>query len=394
MELVSNARDIFSVVAVFIFGAIFALKAGAFFDLKSKRILTIYIWHTFFCFIYAEFVILNGGDAAAYYNDSLIAQNTGFSVGTAGIQSITAFFSSIIGLSFLGVSLVYNVFGTLGLLAFDSCLRKVTHDKSRKIQLLATFIVFLPSISFWSAGLGKDSLSFLATGITLWSVLHSKYRYWLFGLAVFIMILVRPHISALMVLSFSVSFAIQRRVSLGKRLIISIICVAGAIILVPFAMHYAGLSDVNQLNTYIQSRQNENLEGGSSVDISDMSYPAQLFSYLFRPLPFEAHNLFSLAASLDNVILLFLFIYGGWCLIKRRHQTLPGNRLFLWIYSLSTWILLAVTTANLGIAMRQKWMFAPMLIFLFISSFNRPRKKFFSRTHSNRIERTHGTSSI
>jgi len=30
-------------------------------------------------------------------------------------------------------------------------------------------------------------------------------------------------------------------------------------------------------------------------------------------------------------------------------------------------VVLAMTTANLGIAIRQKWMFAPMLIFLLIS---------------------------
>jgi hypothetical protein len=33
-----------------------------------------------------------------------------------------------------------------------------------------------------------------------------------------------------------------------------------------------------------------------------------------------------------------------------------------------------LTTANLGISVRQKWMFAPMLIFLFISFIGRPRQ--------------------
>lgn len=31
------------------------------------------------------------------------------------------------------------------------------------------------------------------------------------------------------------------------------------------------------------------------------------------------------------------------------------------------WLIFATTTANLGIAVRQKWMFAPMLIFLLLS---------------------------
>jgi hypothetical protein len=106
-----------------------------------------------------------------------------------------------------------------------------------------------------------------------------------------------------------------------------------------------------------------------------MSAPMQLFTYLFRPLPFEAHNVSALAASLDNVMLLLLFIMGGWGLFRKRltGQLLNHNRIFLWAYCLATWLILAMTTANLGIAVRQKWMFAPMLIFLLISVIGRKR---------------------
>jgi hypothetical protein len=40
----------------------------------------------------------------------------------------------------------------------------------------------------------------------------------------------------------------------------------------------------------------------------------------------------------------------------------------MWLYVLLTWVVLATTTANLGISMRQKWMFTPVLVFLLISS--------------------------
>lgn len=39
----------------------------------------------------------------------------------------------------------------------------------------------------------------------------------------------------------------------------------------------------------------------------------------------------------------------------------------MWWYALIAWVLLSMTTANLGIAMRQKWMFVPVLVFLLIS---------------------------
>ena len=109
--------------------------------------------------------------------------------------------------------------------------------------------------------------------------------------------------------------------------------------------------------------------GGSSVDITNMSLPVKLFTYAFRPLPFEAHNLTSLAGSLDNTVLLLVFIMGAWVIFKKRGVVFPRaqNRVFLWAYGLLSWGLLAMVTANLGIAVRQKWMFLPMLLFLLMS---------------------------
>ncbi|MEO6959747.1 MAG: hypothetical protein ABI228_04690, partial [Burkholderiaceae bacterium] len=126
---------------------------------------------------------------------------------------------------------------------------------------------------------------------------------------------------------------------------------------------------------YIEQRQQYNQGGGAGFDLAAMSPPAQLFTYLFRPLPFEARSIFALAASLDNTILLLLFIAGGWNILKRHKPTGAGNRSFMWLYSLLAWSLLAVTTANLGISLRQKWMFAPMMIFLLISLIGKPRRR-------------------
>src|SRR3546814_10038846 len=81
---------------------------------------------------------------------------------------------------------------------------------------------------------------------------------------------------------------------------------------------------------------------------------------------------------MDNVILIFLAIAGAAQIIKHRRHKLAGNRAFMWFYCLMTWLILAITTANLGIAVRQKWMFAPLLIYLFISLLARdpqPRRR-------------------
>ena len=149
---------------------------------------------------------------------------------------------------------------------------------------------------------------------------------------------------------------------------------AGAV--VPFAIRYVGIGELVNVETlfaYIDERQSYNTEGGGGVDIASMGLPMQMFTYVFRPTLLEARSVLALAASFDNFIFLGLFIAGVFSLVRGRTSSLGENRVFMWSYVLGSWLILAMTTANLGIALRQKWMFAPMLIFLLISVIGKQR---------------------
>lgn len=377
MELFPSAWQFICSVLVFVSGILVTISLGKRFHTTTRRSLAIYGWHTIFCIIATLYLVANGGDALDYYNTAS-AGNIEFSVGTAAVDFITVFFTSVLGFSFFGTSLVYNIPGFIGLLAFDASLQAATAEKTKYIRRLATLIVFLPSISFWSAAIGKDSLSFMAAGCALWAALNLKRRTWLMAAAIAIMLMVRPHIAGIMVIALAGSLITRRDIPLIRRFGLGATTLLAAALIIPFAMNYAGLgsgANAQDLNNYIEQRQQYNQGGGTSFDLASMSPPAQLFTYLFRPLPFEARSIFALAASLDNTILLLLFIAGGWNILKRRKPTGAGNRSFMWLYSLLAWGLLAVTTANQGISLRQKWMFAPMMIFLLISLIGKPRRR-------------------
>jgi len=375
MELAPTAWHVFSAALIFLIGALLSIKIARLFETSGKRAFVLYIWHTLFCFVYVAYVINSGGDALMYYQTSL-SGDVEFSFGTAAIQFLTMIFSNVFGLSVLGASLGYNILGYVGLLAVDASLQTATKHKEKLVRYLATFIIFLPSVSFWSSAIGKDALSFLAAGLALWASQKLGRRGWVMAVAITLMLFVRPHISAMMVMAVAVSMMVQPRVSIFQRAFVGIPALAVAILMVPFAMNYTGLgSDARVVDfvDYVDVRQSHNIEGGGGIDISSMSLPVKLFTYLFRPLPFEANSLPAFAASIDNVILLLLVVFSTWPMVKRWRSSAPANRIFLWVYSLSTWLVLALTTANLGISVRQKWMFAPMLIFLFISVLGKSR---------------------
>lgn len=376
MELIGSPLQLASAVFVNVLGLLLALKAGRVLGAKQGRALMLYAWHSLFCLVYAIYAVENGADALVYY---LKAQQGEFMAlfGTGAVVNIAMPFVTGLNLSFLGACLLFNIFGAIGLIAFDTCLQEVTANKSKLLRRFATLIVLLPSISFWSSALGKDSLAFMAAALTLYATLNMSRRLVLLILSILVMALVRPHIAGIMVIALTGSLVLQRRLPLGQRVFLGAAALAATAAMVPFALSYAGLGEAegaDDIMNYVEHRQSVNTQGGSSVDLASMSLPLQLFSYLFRPMPYEASSIFALAASMDNVILIFLAIAGAAQIIKHRRHKLAGNRAFMWFYCLLTWLILAITTANLGIAVRQKWMFAPLLIYLFISLLGRERQ--------------------
>lgn len=375
MEIVSSAYHVLSASVIFFLGAAISASVGQRFNIGAVKSLGLYGWHTFFCLFYCWYVLRAGGDAVGYFRDGQFWTGE-IGVGTAAVRAMAALLVSGMGLSILGTFLVFNIFGQIGVLAFWGSLKEATKGKPWRIRWLATLIVFLPSVSFWSSALGKDAISFMATGLALWSSLNLAKRGLLMTIAIGAMFIVRPHMAGIMVMAIAMAAVMDSNASAVKKVFLGGLAAGVAAALVPFALRYAGVGevvDVESLANYIDKRQSYNTEGGGGVDIASMSLPMQLFTYLFRPVLFEARSVFALAASLDNLILLGLFVIGGIALLRGRKTGLGENRTFMWAYALGAWLILAMTTANLGIALRQKWMFAPMLIFLFISVIGRRR---------------------
>jgi len=368
-----SAWGVITAFFVFVLGAIFSIIIGRSFSLSVKNSLPLYLWHTFFCVAYVAFVLKNGGDALGYYYQAL-DKNWSFGVGTSFITMVADPFINYAGFSFLAINLVFNIFGGIGLLAVYGSFKKELVNKPFWVRRTSLLVVLLPSVSFWSSSLGKDSLAFMAVGLALWASLELESRFRLIFFSVCIMLLVRPHMAGIMLLALSLSLVFKSQLRLALRVLIAIIALFLFVALFPFLLDYVGLSqgaDLSDIENYIERRQSYNTEGGGGIDIASMNFPMQIFTYLFRPLPFEAHSVFALAASLDNILLLFIVVCGVLGMMRGRRPNLPADRFFMWFYTGGALLALALTTANLGISVRQKWMFLPILVFLLLSYIGR-----------------------
>lgn len=336
-------------------------------DKKSdiKYIFSLYIWHTAFSIYYWYFSLSNTADATLYYQKtfSLILD---FSPGTRFTEAVAYIIARSLNANYLNTTLASNIFGSLGLVFLYLSLKKYLFTISRYWIML----LFIPSMSFWSAGLGKDSISFMAACLFVYAIVSSKKI--AMGISFIAMFMVRPHIAFMMLTSFIIYFISRSKAHILIKILTLPIILASAIIALKFVQQYVGLGDVSLegLESYVDKRQGYNQSGGSSLDIASMSYPMQMFTYIFRPLPFEAHSIVALITSIENTILLLLFTY---IVIKTKfkiHAFIVGKNLWLFIYFFLTCTILALTTANLGIATRQKWMFMPALLYLLVFSYH------------------------
>src|SRR4051794_10674391 len=186
---------------VFLLGGALCASIGRPIGVKPIPSTLLYLWHSAWAVSYSSYIMVNGGDAFDYFERARF-DFVQPDFGTDFVIWLTSFPASI-GLGFWPISFVYNAAGALGLIFICATLREVSAEagKDRLTQFLVVLCLALPSMSFWTSGIGKDSIAFLSVGMLLWSTTHFGRRQIAAVAAVLIMLTVRPHIACLMVLS-------------------------------------------------------------------------------------------------------------------------------------------------------------------------------------------------
>ena len=238
--------------------------------------------------------------------------------------------------------------------------------------VFALFVFFLPSISYWTAAVGKDALSSLALGAMCLGYAKlirradwSGYVPLLGGIA--LALAVRPHIAAIVGTAVVSSYAMGRNMAglkgaTAKIIGIPLLLAMSAYLLVQ-AQAFLDLNDLSASSsaTIVTRVAQSNDMGGSSF--GDESLPVRL-AYapflLFRPFPWEVHNLQAAAASLEGLLLMILFWRHRrqlWAVVRTMRS--DTYTFFLLLYTAETAVVLAGGLTNFGLLVRQRVMVLP-----------------------------------
>ncbi|AEL27425.1 hypothetical protein Cycma_3713 [Cyclobacterium marinum DSM 745] len=358
-------------------------------------------YHVFFSLFYGWYIINFGGDSRGYWLFTMeqvkIADPTWmkyFGEGTTFILWLTYIPSKVLGLSYHTGNLLFGFLGFIGIRYIFLLVYKYfpTNHEILGVPLFPT-VFYIANLHFWTSGVGKDALAFWAIAWFLFSIQQYKEKWWQASIAFFFIYMCRPHMGQALIGGAAIAILLGTDIKRVYKFGLAALALIGSIYMSSYTLDALKLEsfDLETLEAFSASKSgNLNTSHvGSGVNISSYSWPMKLFTYLFRPLFFDAHNIVSFISSFENLLYLWLslFIYKNWS-----PEALRDMPLFLkagMVTFIPVTLAFMNALSNLGIAMRMKNML--MIYFLLFCFYlithkkytlylrSLDRKKFFQR---------------
>lgn len=333
----------------------------------------LFFYHSLLSVAYYAYVLTNPSDSKAYFAKAIggvYGQNwlDYFGLGTKFIDFITYGLVNGLGFTYESAMVLFSWFGYLGFLHFYIFF----YDRLRVIPKLFGYniiwiIMLLPNLHFWSSSLGKGSLIFFGFGMFFFALSKPAARFWALLLGGWIIFQIRPHIFYVVLIGIGIGYTFSTRgVAVGYRIAILAIAAFLAFYIYEDILALTGLEDESITDPLIAHRASELAKATSGIDLTNYSAPERLFTFLFRPLFFDAPGLLGWVVSFENLFYLLFFLQlltpkGVRYLLS---ADVLSKTCFLTFLGVS--FALSQISGNLGLALRQKSQVMILMMFVIV----------------------------
>jgi hypothetical protein len=358
----------------------------------SNRLAKQLFWyHLLISSVYFLYVTFNPSDSKAYFSTSQAASSWFelYGTSTTFIKFIAYPFIKYLSFTYEAAMALFSFIGYCGFLFFLLAIKQLLKFNPKLFGFdLLKLILFLPNLHFWSASLGKGSLIFFSIALFFWSLVDPRRRWMPIMLSSILIYHVRPHIMLMMLVCYAVGFIFSTK---GLPIAWRIVFLAGAVVAFFFiykdVLTLVGI-DEDQFLTQgldLTHRAKELGKATSGVNINQYSLPLQVFTFLYRPLFFDAPGALGIFVSIENVFYLLLTIYvfsqiKSWSFVFKGDYMVKGSLLSFLTISIA----LAQVSGNLGLAIRQKSQVMMLFLFVMLAFLNNESMKTYIRMKQKR----------
>lgn len=335
--------------------------------------ITLFIWHLVFVFIAWHDRVEKGiSDAHHYWAENFsLAGKTWFDFFTYGTDFVVWLNYPFIraGIPFIGGFILYGLIGYIALLNFVQWVQIVL-GASKKSGGFNFFLLlfFWPNLHYWTAVLGKEALIFWSLSVLFLGFTKQQFKNLSFVLAVFLLLVIRPHVGLLLLAAGGIAYLISAETSILSKLKKVFFLLPFAVVLLYMVLR---LSKIRYLDweRIVRFNRGSVLSFSDSVTYVPMetySWFYRLVSFYFRPFLWEATTFRTVIVGLDNLI--YLILHGITLVFLFRYSAkLKSIRFPFWWYTavflcLFCGMVFIYRYANFGIFMRTKIMYAPFMV--------------------------------
>jgi hypothetical protein len=342
---------------------------------------------------YAAYWIYGGkfNDAGAYHDAGVALANqfragdfaTGLDslTGTDFLRLLPGVFYTVTGPTRLGGFFILSWLAFIGLFCFYRAFALAVPEG--RARTYGRFLFFLPSLVYWPSSIGKDAWMVFGLGV---GALGAAYLFTgrrgrggaLVVTGVLLAGIVRVHMAGILLLAVAIAFvyhSFRRRAtrpSLRARVVTIGVLAVAFMVLAPMAQQFladANIDTTSGLTGALEGLAEQTDEGASTFEPAVLDSPIQaplaVFTVLFRPAPFEAHNATALVAALEGVFLIsVLLVRLRWLGAAIRHAGRRGYVMFAVGFTL-LFIVAFSSVSNFGILSRQRVQVLPLFLVLF-----------------------------
>lgn len=328
--------------------------------INLNLVFAVFFYHSCFGLFFYFYTFYNTSDAATYYFFSLYDYDcASYLENRFGYKNTLNFINLLVDLklNYLGIFIIFNLIGSIGVIYLFLSLQTINITNDKSVNYLIYFIIFFPSLHFWTSGIGKDTIVFSAISIMFYIFLNKKsYFYIIFCL--FIIFLVRPYCAILIALSLFINYIFLNKNTFRIKLLVSLIFFIIIFLSNKYLLNLIYFSEklnfeniINYLNTRRSYLQTE----PQNLNIINIFY--EPFIYLFKPIILNTKSYFVLISSIENIFLLLITIYiFSKTNINKLYNFIIKKNIFISCCFILILIPLSLTTLNYGLIVRLKIM--------------------------------------
>ena len=371
--------DLLYITIIIILGLAFiSLFRNDLSERDEKMLKYLFFFHLLMGVYYCFFI---QGDAIGYwrvpkaYSFETFQEGLFNGEGTMFMYAFNFLFSNLLNMSYLANTLLYSLFGFMGITFFYMIVVKtIPYNKIMYGYILFPLLFFLPNLHFWSAGVGKDTTLFLCIGMFVYGVMKPVIRIPLIVISVLLAMAIRPHIVLFLMVSFGLAYILGGKISVFQRVIFSTILLGVGLAILPSVLEFAKIEEASaeSFEQFADAKASVLSRGttGSAIDVSAYPLPLKILTFLFRPFFFDVRNLNGLIASIENLVLVIIFIKAMRTkpveAFRKAPFVIKGLVFFLIIGTLA----FSQSLGNVGIMIRMRNMFLPGLLIYILWCFS------------------------